>query len=315
MADAIAIAERVAEVAAAGGAEEYARQVVPLLGHRALLHLGRAEDALRNQRASAIRVLPLAHVGRRAEVWAHLEEFVVRRPGFGTAVDETPTYLDVFRLEAAVLVGHMAAAAKLVERLAACAHVTTGVRLPTCIGRHLGGGCALLGRYAEAEVHYRAALDLATAIRFRPEAALCHLDLAELVLARQEREDRLQAERLRIAKEHLAKATPEFEAMCMQPALERARELATRVQSMDLRHYKRTDRVGLTPREVEIVRLVATGKSNDEIATALVISVRTAERHLANIYAKLGTGGAVARASASAYAHTQGLVQRDTQHT
>jgi DNA-binding NarL/FixJ family response regulator len=187
--------------------------------------------------------------------------------------------------------------------------------LPTCIRRHLGGGCALLGRYALAEAHYRAALDLAIAIRFRPEAALCHLDLAELLLSRQEREDRLDAERLRIAIEHLAMATPELEAMCMQPALERARALATRVQSMDLRNYKRTDRVGLTPREVEIVRLVATGKSNDEIATALVISVRTAERHLANIYAKLGTGGAVARATASAYAHTQGLVQRDTRHT
>ena len=37
---------------------------------------------------------------------------------------------------------------------------------------------------------------------------------------------------------------------------------------------------GLTPREVEVLRLVAAGKSNAEIADALVLSVRTAERHM-----------------------------------
>jgi DNA-binding CsgD family transcriptional regulator len=66
--------------------------------------------------------------------------------------------------------------------------------------------------------------------------------------------------------------------------------------------------VGLTPREIEILRLVAGGKSNAEIAAVLVISIRTAERHLANIYSKLGTGGAVARARATSYAHTHGVV-------
>jgi DNA-binding CsgD family transcriptional regulator len=70
----------------------------------------------------------------------------------------------------------------------------------------------------------------------------------------------------------------------------------------------RIGRAGLTPRETEILRLVARGKSNGEIAAALVISIRTAERHLANIYAKLGTGGAVARATATSYAHTHGVV-------
>jgi DNA-binding NarL/FixJ family response regulator len=66
---------------------------------------------------------------------------------------------------------------------------------------------------------------------------------------------------------------------------------------------------GLTAREIEVLRLVAAGKSNAEIAEALVVSIRTAERHLANIYAKLGTGGAVARAAATSYAHVHGVVQ------
>jgi DNA-binding NarL/FixJ family response regulator len=64
----------------------------------------------------------------------------------------------------------------------------------------------------------------------------------------------------------------------------------------------------MTARELQVLRLVAAGKSNAEIADSLVMSVRTAERHLANIYAKLGTGGPVARAAATAYAHTNGLV-------
>jgi ATP/maltotriose-dependent transcriptional regulator MalT len=45
---------------------------------------------------------------------------------------------------------------------------------------------------------------------------------------------------------------------------------------------------GLTEREAEVLALVAAGRSNQEIAAALVLSVRTVERHLARVYAKLG---------------------------
>jgi DNA-binding NarL/FixJ family response regulator len=44
----------------------------------------------------------------------------------------------------------------------------------------------------------------------------------------------------------------------------------------------------LTPREVEILRLVASGMSNPDIAAALFLSVRTVENHVAHILAKLG---------------------------
>ena len=62
------------------------------------------------------------------------------------------------------------------------------------------------------------------------------------------------------------------------------------------------DPAGLTRREVEVLRLIAAGLSNAEIAADLVMSVRTVERHIANIYGKLGVGGKVGRASATAYA-------------
>jgi DNA-binding NarL/FixJ family response regulator len=58
----------------------------------------------------------------------------------------------------------------------------------------------------------------------------------------------------------------------------------------------------LTPREVDVVRLIAAGRSNREIAEQLVLSERTVERHIANIYEKLALHGKSARAALAAYA-------------
>ena len=63
-------------------------------------------------------------------------------------------------------------------------------------------------------------------------------------------------------------------------------------------------RAGLTRRELEVLRLIAQGRSNREIAAALYLSPRTAERHVANIYLKLG---AHSKAEAAAYALRHGL--------
>jgi len=62
---------------------------------------------------------------------------------------------------------------------------------------------------------------------------------------------------------------------------------------------------GLTAREVEVLRRLAGGKTNNEIAEELYVSVRTIERHIANIYGKIGTRG---RANATAYALSHNLV-------
>lgn len=68
----------------------------------------------------------------------------------------------------------------------------------------------------------------------------------------------------------------------------------------------------LTAREVQVLRLLAAGKSNREIAAELVLSIRTAERHIANIYEKLGAHGKTARAAATAFAFSHGLVPQPT---
>ena len=62
---------------------------------------------------------------------------------------------------------------------------------------------------------------------------------------------------------------------------------------------------GLTPRELEVLRLVAAGKSNRDIAKALVISEKTVARHVSNILAKVD---APSRTAAAAYARDHGLL-------
>lgn len=68
---------------------------------------------------------------------------------------------------------------------------------------------------------------------------------------------------------------------------------------------QRKDSYGLTQRELEVLRLVATGKSNRDIAAELVISERTVARHLQNIFAKLRVSS---RTAASAFAFERELV-------
>jgi DNA-binding CsgD family transcriptional regulator len=62
---------------------------------------------------------------------------------------------------------------------------------------------------------------------------------------------------------------------------------------------------GLTAREVEVLRLVAAGRSNAAIAAELVLSEKTVARHLSNTFAKLGVGS---RTAAAAYAFEHDLV-------
>jgi DNA-binding NarL/FixJ family response regulator len=56
----------------------------------------------------------------------------------------------------------------------------------------------------------------------------------------------------------------------------------------------------LSNRERDVLALVALGLDNEEIGSRLFISVRTVERHLSNIYVKLGVSGKAARAAAAA---------------
>ena len=66
------------------------------------------------------------------------------------------------------------------------------------------------------------------------------------------------------------------------------------------------DQFGLTARELEVLRLVAEGRSNGEIAEQLFISRKTASVHVSNILGKLGV---TTRVQAAAVAHRLGLLE------
>jgi ATP/maltotriose-dependent transcriptional regulator MalT len=63
---------------------------------------------------------------------------------------------------------------------------------------------------------------------------------------------------------------------------------------------------GLTQREVEVLRLVAAGKTNGEIAAVLYLSIKTVARHMSNIFTKIGV---TSRAAATAFAFEHGLTE------
>jgi DNA-binding CsgD family transcriptional regulator len=87
-----------------------------------------------------------------------------------------------------------------------------------------------------------------------------------------------------------------FEQLGAVPDLQHARELST--------HALAGSSGPLTGREVEVLRLVATGMTTRAVAGQLFLSEKTVSRHLSNIFAKLGVNS---RAAATAYAYQHGL--------
>ncbi|MGH8869115.1 MAG: helix-turn-helix transcriptional regulator [Actinomycetes bacterium] len=85
-----------------------------------------------------------------------------------------------------------------------------------------------------------------------------------------------------------------------------ARRLGVRLDDevTPIRPASGPDRFGLTAREMEVLRLVAAGRTNRQIAEALFISTKTASVHVSNILAKLGVAG---RGEAAALAHQRRL--------
>ena len=87
-----------------------------------------------------------------------------------------------------------------------------------------------------------------------------------------------------------------FERLGAAPDVARVRKLQTTRPSAP---------AGLTAREIEVLRLVATGRTNRAIADALAISEKTVARHLSNIFTKLDLPS---RAAATAYAYQHDLI-------
>ncbi len=113
------------------------------------------------------------------------------------------------------------------------------------------------------------------------------------------------------AAERLARAAPLADQLGAGPLRERIGSLARRARlglPSGTAAEQPTGVLGLTARETEVLRLVAAGRSNREIAAELFISAKTASVHVSNILAKLNAGS---RTEAAAIAHQAGLAADD----
>lgn len=128
------------------------------------------------------------------------------------------------------------------------------------------------------------------------ETALARLDLARVLDA---------AGRRPAATREAREAHAAFERLGARPAAREASDLLREMEAGSKPDGRES--AGLTRRETDVLRLLAEGASNQQIADALFISIRTVERHVSTIYDKLGATGTAARAAATAWAIAHGL--------
>jgi DNA-binding CsgD family transcriptional regulator len=171
----------------------------------------------------------------------------------------------------------------------------TGPRQPlTLLAAHrlLGELDTDAWRFDAASTHLDAALQLAHACAAPYERALTLLSLATLHTATADHQ---------AAGQSLAEARAICVPLGAQPALARADALAALLAPRGETVYP----AGLSAREVEVLRLVAAGRTNREIAVALSIAEKTVERHITHILTKANLAN---RAAAASFATHHGLI-------
>jgi DNA-binding CsgD family transcriptional regulator len=163
--------------------------------------------------------------------------------------------------------------------------------------RLLGLLAQTVGDVEQAAANFEDALTFCRKAGYRPELAwTCH-DYAEALLHRKGPGDRDKAITL------LEEASSISRELGMRPLMERAAALQEQLHAQPVVTPAYPD--GLTGREVEVLRLIALGKSNAEIAQELFISPNTVAHHVTNILNKTNTAN---RTEAATYAGQHGLL-------
>ncbi len=173
-----------------------------------------------------------------------------------------------------------------------------------CIGRLLGLLAHTMGNLDAAQAHFEGALAFCRKAGYRPELAWSCYDYANMLI---QPVGATGQPPLRNAREKaislLDEALSISTALGMKPLMERTAALKEQVEAGPVKAPAYPD--GLSEREVEVLRLIAAGRSNREIGEALFISLNTVARHVSNIFAKTGAAN---RAEAASYANQKGLV-------
>ncbi len=161
------------------------------------------------------------------------------------------------------------------------------------LDRLLGLLAQTMGNPDAAGVHFEDAVAFCLKAGYRPELAWSYLDYATLRQIQSERE-----EAFRLLDEALAISTE----LGMRPLMDKANILREELEAQPISRPTYLD--GLTEREVEVLSLVAAGKSNRDIGDELFISVNTVTRHISNIFSKTGASN---RTEAARYANENDL--------
>jgi LuxR family transcriptional regulator, maltose regulon positive regulatory protein len=201
-------------------------------------------------------------------------------------------------IEAEARQGNAAAARNaLTELKTAVSNVTTK---PMQAAVHFATGITA----AAANDHQTARRSLEDALELWGRAAIpFEIGRTRLALA----QSLLALDRLETARQQTGKALALFVQLGARAHQSRAADFLRRLEAP--KASTPSDPADLTPREREVLGLLAAGLSNQEISHELVLSVRTVERHISNIYGKLAVSGPSARAAATTYAHRHALVQ------
>jgi DNA-binding CsgD family transcriptional regulator len=173
-----------------------------------------------------------------------------------------------------------------------CAIILGGMIV--CLGsgsRFLGLMSSLRRRWAEAEAHFGEALAFNEKLGARPALVRTRHDFAAMLLKRRRGDD------IGRASELVEKALGDAREMEMSGLVAQLEALAHAAAAHQGKHADYPD--GLSARELEVLRLIAEGITNQSIATELYISEKTVHSHVSSILAKTGCAN---RAEAASYA-------------
>jgi len=256
----------------------------------------------------------LAVTGRGAAAQEQLERAVALPELIGYSGD----FYIPFLAEAYLHLGANEQAATFIQRIQALhGFMYYGVS----VDRILGEVAAVEGDWSKAEKAFENGLELCRRADNQPEEAAILYEQARMVLMRSNKESPEYRHSLLQDMHHLCDRAQElFLNYHMQRAADLVETLREGVRQLEHRQdEKPSSRIiqehishpnylldlHLTKRELEVLRLVAEGHTDREVAETLIISPRTVNRHLSNIFVKLDVPG---RAAAVAYAVRQGLV-------
>jgi DNA-binding CsgD family transcriptional regulator len=251
-----------------------------------------------------LRVMVLwCESGRTTEARRAFEELAA--DGFGAVPSEASRIAVLCLLaEICAVLGDAAHAAPLYARLLPYEAYTPVLTPMTCafqgsIARYLGLLAGTMSRWEEAARHFEHAIGVHERMGARPLLAHTRREYAAMLLARRGRGDATRARSL------LDQALALYDELGMEHYAAQSRTLLADPRLTVASSPAPTYPNGLSEREVEVLRLVAAGRSNPEIAEALVISRNTVERHVNHILTKIGAAN---RVEAATYAHRRGLM-------